>query len=39
VQSRTTKTNALEIGFDLKTNFTGKINGTAFSTSEGEQLA
>jgi hypothetical protein len=37
--NRMQKPNAMEIGFDLKTNFTGKCNGIAFSTSEGEQLS
>jgi hypothetical protein len=39
VYNRTQKPNAMEIGFDLKTNFTGKINGTTFTISEGEQLS
>jgi len=39
VYTRTQKPNAMEIGFDLKTNFTGKSNGTAFSTSEVECLS
>ena len=29
----------MEIGFDLNVNFTGKSNGTSFSTSEGESLS
>lgn len=39
VVNRTKKANAMEIGFDLNTNFTGNSNGTTFSTSEGEQLS
>lgn len=33
------KANVMEIGFDLNVNFTGKSNGTSFSTSEGESLS
>ena len=38
VYNRPKKSNAQEIGFDLNKDFTGKNNGTTWSTSEGEFL-